>query len=178
MRIIVYTTARVIALPLLNILPSNIALGTLQQDVPSQTIGYPSSIVRRFYSKPTGPVIGIDAPNNQSNQPEDMNHSSLISPRGFEGAHTATADVDEETIHQMIRFAVIIFCYLMGIATLSVVVAPKRPNDALPAIQGDAYPITVAQVAVSMFTVFFDIVPTKENSASLRRKMASCHLIL
>ncbi|KAI1409331.1 hypothetical protein F5Y13DRAFT_203506 [Hypoxylon sp. FL1857] len=79
-----------------------------------------------------------------------------------------------------IRFAVAIFCYLMGITTtLSVSIAPNRPADALPSLVDDGYPIMVAQVIASLLSpLLFSIVSTKEHFIPIRQKILSFYYIL
>ncbi|KAI1798751.1 hypothetical protein F4811DRAFT_569257 [Daldinia bambusicola] len=84
---------------------------------------------------------------------------------------------DRKTI---VRFAVVIFSFLMGMwTTISVSIMPGRPEDALPSVNDDSYPIMLAQVAASMLSpLLFTVVSTKEGSTSVRRKIASFYYIL
>ncbi|KAI1461490.1 hypothetical protein F4805DRAFT_414352 [Annulohypoxylon moriforme] len=79
-----------------------------------------------------------------------------------------------------VRFIVVIFSHLMGVATtISVKIAPSRPGDALSSVDDDGYPIMVAQVAASMLSpLLFGIVSTRESSTPLRQKMTSFYYLL
>ncbi|XDG09643.1 hypothetical protein ABKA04_009258 [Annulohypoxylon sp. FPYF3050] len=79
-----------------------------------------------------------------------------------------------------IRFTVVVFSHLMGVATtFSVNIAPGRPTDALSSLDDDGYPIMVAQVAASMLSpLLFSIVSTKDRSTPLREKVVSFYYLL
>ncbi|KAI1450130.1 hypothetical protein F5Y02DRAFT_103544 [Annulohypoxylon stygium] len=83
-------------------------------------------------------------------------------------------------IRSTIRFVVVLFSYLMGVATVfSVKIAPDRPRGALSSIGDDGYPMMVAQVAASMLSpLLFGIVSTRETSVPLRQKIATVYYLL
>ncbi|KAI1470860.1 uncharacterized protein F4812DRAFT_419252 [Daldinia caldariorum] len=80
----------------------------------------------------------------------------------------------------IVRFAVVIFSFLMGIwTTLSVSIMPRRPEDALPSLNDDSHPIMVAQVAASMLSpLLFTVVSTKKDPTPVRRKITSFYYLL
>lgn len=74
-----------------------------------------------------------------------------------------------------VRFVVVIFSYIMGIATAySVGIAPGRPDNALPSIDDDGFPLMIAQVAASLLSpLIFTIISTSETSTPLRQRVIS-----
>ncbi|KAI1089586.1 hypothetical protein F5B19DRAFT_495297 [Rostrohypoxylon terebratum] len=79
-----------------------------------------------------------------------------------------------------IRFTVVVFSHLMGVATtFSVDIAPGRPTEALSSLGDDGYPIMVAQVAASLLSpLLFSIVSTKDRSTPLWQKIVSFYYLL
>ncbi|KAI1379352.1 hypothetical protein F4677DRAFT_442327 [Hypoxylon crocopeplum] len=80
----------------------------------------------------------------------------------------------------IVRFTVVLFSYLLGIATpLSASIAPARLDDSLPSVNDDGYPIIVAQVAASLLSpLLFSAVSTRERSTPLRQKVLSFYYLL
>ncbi|KAI2624326.1 hypothetical protein GGR54DRAFT_570575 [Hypoxylon sp. NC1633] len=79
-----------------------------------------------------------------------------------------------------VRFVVVIFSHLLGIAaTFSVTIAANRPGDALPSIDDDSFPITVVQVAASLLSpLLFGVISTRDTSTSVRQKIVSFYYLL